>query len=370
VRPFVRWVALIAVATWWLSAAQEDHASAASCWARTPLPGVQGLIKGSDAAPGGVVWAVGHTPIHLDPVHPLALRWSAGVWHTTPTPPVRFGELSDVAVVEPNAVWAVGTVSDHPLVLRWNGRGWRRIWVPTPGTRASLMAIDVMPGGGLLVAGRWSSKDASGPLILRRTASGWRVSLRRVGLFEAALRDIVSVPGATWAVGEYGRPLKPLVLRFTPGRGWRRVAVRAPFASQLLDAVAAAGPDDALAVGWRQAGDEQRAWMIRWNGDRWAVVPRDRAPGLGRSGWLEAVTMRPSGEAWAVGARARLPGQDYTDMPPMLVLHRNGGRWIREMLPDASRGILFSVVADPTPWTLGAWDVYEDGGGRPLAYRC
>jgi hypothetical protein len=110
-------------------------------------------------------WAVGYQagggPGFLQP---LALHWNGHTWSTTPTPTLHeSSELRAVAGISPNRAWAVGTRNfKHPLLMHWNGTSWKVVYGPP--VSGSLYDVARVPGSHQLWAVGSGTPD---PLIMR-----------------------------------------------------------------------------------------------------------------------------------------------------------------------------------------------------------
>jgi hypothetical protein len=242
-------------------------------------------------------------------------------WHVQvglaggPAGPRESDEMSGVSAASPADVWAVGIASAHgrparTLVERWQGRAWRT--VPSP---------DRPFGGSFLNAvAALSASDA------------WAVGLSRS-------------PGGT---------ARTLILHWN-GRRWAiSASPNAGPGDNFLVSVAAAGPADVWAVGYRDADGTFRSLTEHWDGHRWTVarLPRLGGPGNG----LNAVDVAAPGVVWAVGgsARARGPSQP-------LVLRLGGGIWSSVPAPRSLHSATLNGVA---AWGgKGVWAVGATRGG-------
>ncbi|GAA3441517.1 hypothetical protein [Planomonospora venezuelensis] len=172
-------------------------------------------------ARGEHVWAVGH-----DGSGPLAWHGTTGgLWETMETPRIPGGRLNRVWAVSPSDVWAVGEIATgpedvygnreaEPLVLHWDGSGWRRSQVPV--ARGSLHGLTAFGAGDVWASG--VDADHSGqPLLLHFDGTRW--SARYGPLLRAREEDqqyevsddvgrtgITRVPGTgtVWVVGSVG----------------------------------------------------------------------------------------------------------------------------------------------------------------------
>jgi hypothetical protein len=241
-----------------------------------------------------------------------------GGWHMQTGPPGarESHELFGVSAASARDVWAVGVTLPSPgpartLVERWQGRAWRT--VPSP---------DRPSAGSFLNA-----------VVALSASEAWAVGLSRTR----------------------GGPARTLIMHWD-GRRWAITASpNAGAGDNSLVSVAAASPQDALAVGYRDAKGVYQALVEHWDGDRWTVV---RLPSLGGTGsGLNAVGAAASGDVWAVGgsARARGPSQP-------LVLRLDGWGWSSVPAPVSLHSATLAGVA---VWGRAAWIVgaARSGGG-------
>ncbi|HYK32182.1 MAG TPA: hypothetical protein VEV63_09475, partial [Streptosporangiaceae bacterium] len=156
-------------------------------------------------------------------------------------------------------------------------------------------------------------------------------------------------PRLAWAVGSTGSG-HPLIERWD-GLSWRRVRVGG-LRGQLFG-VSAVSPRVGWAVGYTGQAPNSELLVLRWKGSTWTRVPGSRL-GVQR-GMLESVSAVSATDAWAVG----LTGRNKT-----LILHWNGIRWRRMLIPRTARtGLLTDVAPGPGKY---AWAVGYPG---PLILR-
>ncbi len=101
---------------------------AGSGWKQVPAPSPPGsgpdagsAYRGLAAASSREVWAVGYVTGTRSPA--LIVRWNGRAWRRVLGLPA--GSLSAVAVTSPRNAWAVGGSGSKTLILRWNGTSWR-----------------------------------------------------------------------------------------------------------------------------------------------------------------------------------------------------------------------------------------------------
>lgn len=207
------------------------------------------------------------------------------------------------------------------------------------------------PNGAVIeewTGGRWRLVGRPLP-----NATGWSVS--------------ASGKNDAWVLGDH-------LLEHWNGQDWREVSTARFRGSRVLHAIATHGPGDAWVVGERSRGSGKfgKTLAEHWNGKRWSVVATPNPPAQGRryDAILQAVTIRSASDAWAVGywlSGARVP------VSRTLIAHWNGRHWRIVPSPTvrASTGvlnnILFGVSADGRndAWAVGSWGSRAGGyGGR------
>jgi hypothetical protein len=234
---------------------------------------VVGRLDDIDARAPDDAWAVGSGYVY-DPVkyviwHSLVLRWNGKTWRRMPAPPPaegprqQVGELYNVEAVGPGRAWAVGLGKP---IYEWNGERWRpQRGNPREFVRFGLDDIDVRtPTDAWATAGsdlfHWDGK--------RWARTTWR---RRKG---AVLEGVAAVSAReAWATGGFSLNTPPpgaFALRWNGG-AWRKVPLRRGAASFEVDAHS---ESDTWALA---AYPDNRPWILRWDGDSWRDVVRGPA---------------------------------------------------------------------------------------------
>lgn len=144
-----------------------------------------------------------------------------------------------------------------------------------------------------------------------------------------------------WAVGSTGAH-QTLIERWD-GSQWRRVASPTPAGGAGLQAVSAASPRDAWAVGFTGAAVPQPL-ILHWNGSRWRKAA---SPAVAGGAYLYGVAASRAGWAWAVG---------YTNAGATLIERWNGSAWRQVASPSPSGSdVLYGVtgISAQNAWTVG-----------------
>ena len=109
-----------------------------------PNPGEGNILFGVSALTPAQAWAVGYNGTSLGP-RTMVLRWNGKAWKRvhSPDPGSSFDVLDGVSAVSASDAWAVGNYSSDQggtqitLILRWNGKAWTRVPSPSPNPDAS-----------------------------------------------------------------------------------------------------------------------------------------------------------------------------------------------------------------------------------------
>ncbi|MEO8477523.1 MAG: hypothetical protein ABI572_10815 [Actinomycetota bacterium] len=282
-----------------------------SAWVETPMPAMEGLsteLSGVAAVAADQVWAVGTTrnPVTLRDRF-IVYRWSGSEWTIVRRGPENGARstLQAVSAAAPDDVWAVGFINDRTMTLHWDGQRWMRIASPNPGLRFNgLYGVTAVDAGRAWAVGDRRDQLDGSPLILRWNGVEWAVSsvpaLRNV----AGFRDVDATSRRdAWVVGFTG--VKTLALHFD-GTAWRKVNTPNPASSgNDLDGVTTVASDDVWAVGQRIDGEDPgRNLILHFDGTAWAEVA---APDPGVPNRLYDVDGSSATDLWSVG-QARLAG--------------------------------------------------------------
>jgi hypothetical protein len=277
------------------------------------VSGVTNQLSGIAALSANNVWAVGWAG---DPDGPLYVKrtliqhFDGSAWRIVPSPNVpndTHSELYAVSAASADDVWAVGgthdgTLPSRTLIQHWNGTRWTIVPSPSPANQLN--------------------------------------ELRGVAALSA--NDV-------WAVGytsgiETQEPIDTLILHWD-GVSWTRVeSPNITGGANELFGIAAISANDIWSVGY--AGGAPLS--MHWNGSTWSIAPMRVRPGLGGE-WLAAVSGSASNDVWAVGTGRGF----FTNRPSATIRHWDGTRWKEKVCYAASS-------SNPPPG-------YEGEGG-PDAY--
>jgi len=134
-----------------------------TAWKRVPTPGLPtgGNLERVTATSATSAWAVGYTAS----IQPLILRWNGITWRRVPAPRIT-GQLYGITALPGGGAWATGLTGREgsaaaptphawapgpyadaapakptPLILRWNGRTWKRVASPEPPAGGALIGL-------------------------------------------------------------------------------------------------------------------------------------------------------------------------------------------------------------------------------------
>jgi hypothetical protein len=263
-----------------------------------------GSLTGVGAASARNAWAVGRTGTEVSE-HVLLLHWNGTRWKRVTAPRVvtGAGELSAIKVVSARDAWAVGaTGSDlHPrtLILHWNGTSWRAVTSPAPVANGSLDAVTATAKGGWAVGAHSTGPSVpdTSPVIFQLTGTKWKRVDPSFGTGSGVVLDgVATTSTTTFATGLYTGMITGTLAQWT-GKTWKWYGSFPEEGTyHWLNAVAAGPHGVAFAVGMNTAATASEQISIRWTGHAWVKAPAPAKDNLG------AVTFAPGGAAWASGS--------------------------------------------------------------------
>jgi hypothetical protein len=348
-----------------------------------PAPGLDAL-QGVAVLSARNIWAVGDDAAEGNgnaPFKSLIVHWNGKTWKRVPSPSPGAGStsLSSVTAVSPGNIWAAGDYStqagsfapDKTFVLHWNGRTWKQVKTPSPGSSFdSLATVHRVSKSNIWAVGTYagaSFHDRS--LILHWNGRAWRtVRAPSLGKLSSSLAGLaVASARSIWTTESYSnstsRPGTSAILHWN-GRTWRKSAA-APGGSGLLD-VTASSARNAWAVGDDRKG---HSMAMHWNGRAWRRVATPNIKPGNLINALQSVTAVSPGNAWAVGVAHNVFS---TFEGTAVEMHWNGRRWSMMKSPaPGANSALFGIQATSkvSPWAVG-----EFGSSitvqRTMVFRC
>lgn len=325
----------------------QASAGGLPAWGVEQAPNVGGVLNGISVRAHDDIWAVGYSNGEVNS-RTLTMHSDGSAWTVVPSPNLPNGNrLADVVALSPTDAWAVGWTSnpasldDRSFSMHWDGTSWTIVSTPQPGGASvdRLLAVDAAGPNDVWATGLyWDAQTHGHSVVLRWDGKAWRrVTLGAPSLGATAPRrecdsrtglaglTVVSASDA-WAVGD------ATICHFN-GSVWREVQSPQPRPeyeefSYPLEDVSAAAPNDVWAVGARVVdtgfGVDWSALAEHWDGTHWTFNPVEQPPGQ----LLRGVDAVSSNDVWAVGQ------DDYG----VTIDHYDGSEWTHVPTPDWGQG--------------------------------
>jgi hypothetical protein len=270
------------------------------------------------------VWAVGgyrptipdqdpNLPFPPDQSQALVEHWNGKVWNYTSSltfapPEYSYSDLSAVAALATNDVWAVGSLTKsnigHPqtLIEHWDGTNWQHVSSPNVGTGGSaLTGLAAISANNI-----WAVGNGHAPFFVHWDGTSWK--LKPSPTLASSSSELHAVAALStsdvWAVGEVVSSVghETALIEHWDGTSWNVTAGPSPESSHFsaLSAVAAISADNIWAVGETitDPNDVSQTLIEHWNGTSWKVV---FSPNKGGGGLLTGVAAVSATSIWAVG---------------------------------------------------------------------
>ncbi|MFG1679751.1 hypothetical protein ACGFNP_06215 [Nonomuraea sp. NPDC049269] len=309
----------------------------------------KGLDHGADflditATSESDAWAVGERTFGTDGHEALLVRWDGKRWRRLAKElpkQARYVTLTKVDASEPGNVWVIAEDKEggESGLLHFDGRRWSFVPDPVDTSDEAASPSEVIALGG---GQAWTFGDG-----WARHFDGQRWTSQAIPIVTHAA--FARSPQDIWAVGESdpvpddaSAQSEPAVAHFD-GRTWQRMPLPAPsppgsFESR-LDAVLAVAADDVWAVGGYETPDGTFGPLsYRWNGTAWRAVALD-------GGRLTGIARDSGGVVWVASHRFNPdPGNDSYRL-----LAEAGGRWSR-VTPSAP---VTGMTSGKPLWAIG-----------------
>lgn len=346
-----------------VAAAAVPAAGCQSLTASQPLnPDMDNELQGVTVVSPCNAWAVGsYLSGGVD--RTLIEHWNGSSWRVFPSasPGSFYNRLAGVQARSGSDIWAVGSYSNaefatKTLVLHWNGRVWKPVSSPSPGTQAGLTAVHATSGTDAWAVGQSFTGAQEHALILHWNGHTWRPAKSPIPQTGSDLLGVTATSARNaWAVGysEKGASEPSLILHWN-GRSWSRVASPSPGGEDHLTSVAASSARNAWAVGGDfpgVTGQHDRTFILHWNGRAWTRVRSPNSGGSAVANYLQGITVLSGSNAWAVGYSGSTRPTEKT-----VILHWNGHAWQLTPAPDPGGGSELGAVAARSAsdlWAVG-----------------
>jgi hypothetical protein len=330
---------------------------------KPPSPGsVSNFLSGVAVTSAANAWAVGsysNVGVGKEKGQTLIVRWNGTRWkqQSSPNPGSGLNELSGVAATSATNAWAVGRYDNgvgtfsRTLIEHWDGSSWKQVPSPTPGRGRGLNGIAAVSATDAWAVGAYGSNTTHRETTLIEHWDGrtWRrVHSPNPGspINDNELDGVAATSASdAWAVGSSG-PYEDskAVIEHWDGSAWKRV-LNFSFNSNTLSGVAATSSANAWAVGstCMMCGSEAESigpLIEHWNGTRWKQQPNPTGTNLGER--LSGVTSTSATNAWTAGGP--------------LIARWNGTSWKQQpnpKQPDSLSGV--AAISATSAWAVGGY---------------
>ncbi|HKP52938.1 MAG TPA: dockerin type I domain-containing protein [Chloroflexia bacterium] len=308
------------------------------------------------------VWAVGSGSNGT-----LTLHWNGTAWSIIGSPKVNSDDLTAVAALAFNDVWAVGT-SLGAIALHWNGSEWSIAPVEVPGASGiTLRALAAVAPNEVWAAGQQLVSGVAKLIIVRWNGSAWAAvqgattASTQNSLYALAAASAQEV----WAGGSTDTEV--FIERYSAGcatpmsstptttptacsLAWNRVGAPDPNTGSVLDAVGGYAANDVWAMGYTNEPGTFAPLAMRWNGSTWSEVSTPRlGDGHHRINDIAALS---ANDVWAIGSYAPFFGKAQN-----VAMHWDGSQWAIVSTPNVgtSDNRLNAIVAVSSSdvWAVG-----------------
>src|SRR5579885_210603 len=187
-------------------------------WKIIPSPDAgtgSNFLNGVAAVSSTNIWAVGSYQNSNGTNQALIEHWNGKSWQVVSSPDTGTvpNQLSGVAAVSASSIWAVGysgAPSSPPtqtLTEHWNGKSWKIVPSPDPGTiQNSLIGVTAISGSNLWAVGAYANNNTAGQTLIEHwNGKSWKtVPSPNAGTAQNFLNSVAAVSSSNlWAVGSY-----------------------------------------------------------------------------------------------------------------------------------------------------------------------
>ncbi len=290
----------------------------------SPNPGqTQNVLNGVAAVSTKDIWAVG-----FDNGQTLTEHWDGTSWSAvaSPSPGSNGSFLTGVAVVSTNDVWAVGyyensTYDDQTLIEHWDGTSWNVVPSPSPGSCQPYYQCNNLSGVAVVSANNiWAVGNNMDyySLVEHWDGTSWSVvSSPNPGPFNFLYGVAVVSANNIWTVGNIyntGNNTNQTLIERWNGKKWSVVPSPNPSTSEnVLYSVSVVSSNNIWAVG----NYDNNTLIEHWNGAVWSVIfsPNLSTSCPGYNVWCNmffGVAALSVTDVWAAGEYQDSTGTTYT----------------------------------------------------------
>jgi hypothetical protein len=243
-----------------------------------PTGSASNFLSGIAVNSSSDIWAVGNTSSQT-----LIEHWNGQQWSivTSPSPGSVSNGLGGIAAVSSSDIWAVGSFSNssnasQTLIEHWNGSTWSVVTSPSPGSGVvNLSGVAMVSTNNVWAVG--STNTSSATLIEHWNGTQWKV-VTSPNPGQINLLDSVGVVSGRdiWAVGQSLGASGQVLIAHWNGRSWSgATSPNQPGAvNNFLVGIAVISAGDIWAVGGFQSSNlAEHTLSEQWNGSQWSVVP-------------------------------------------------------------------------------------------------
>jgi hypothetical protein len=325
-------------------------------------------LRGVAVVSANDVWAVGDYA-GGSAFQTLTMHYTNGQWNTVPSPNLGTSgnHLSGVAAVSANDVWAVGyyydnsSNRDQTLTMHYADGQWTVVTSPNVGTsQNNLTGVAAVSANDVWAVGDYVNGSAFQTLTMHYADGQWTVvtspNISTSGNFLTGVTAVSA--NDVWAVGHYydddNKREQTLTMHYADGQWTVVTSPNSETSNSYLTGVATAAANDVWAVGYYgPIGGPYQTLTMHYTGGQWTLVP---SPNVDTgSNALSGVTAVSANDVWAVGYYYNSSG----DTEQTLAIHYTGGQWTVVSSPNVgtSQNFLSAVAAVSVNdvWAVGRY---------------
>ena len=291
-------------------------------------------------------------------------------WRITATLPASSSGFDQLAATGPGSAWAAGSVcantscTRNTLVVRhWNGKAWTAVSVPKAYVNSSAEQGDsavAAASGNAWIMNSVAAGAGNATAVLHWTGRGWGATAKLPAIVTSAVATSAANAWALGAAVTSATPGVPYAAHFN-GRKW--AAVRVPVAGLHASATSA---KNIWAAGFSKLSSSGSPVLgiMDFNGKTWRATP---APRLGLTAKQIAIPMGIAAlsatNVWVAGIIVHTS----TGAPPKaFLIHWNGTKWAAVKVPYA--GAEPTVIAQDGHGGIWAGVMLLSNSPTPAAY--